>query len=122
MLDEATAFADPENEAAIVEALAALMKGKTVIMVAHRLTTIKDADQILVFDDGSLVESGQHNDLILNKGTYARLWDSYEQAQSWALNQEELSRKDGNINAIPEQRLVSEISAVSDNQLKGEMR
>ncbi|WP_233353335.1 ABC transporter ATP-binding protein [Photobacterium chitinilyticum] len=122
VLDEATAFADPENEAAIVEALAALMKGKTVIMVAHRLTTIKDADQILVFDDGSLVESGQHNDLILNKGTYARLWDSYEQAQSWALNQEELSRKDGNINAIPEQRLVSEISAVSDNQLKGEMR
>jgi len=85
VLDEATAFADPENEAAIITALSALMRGKTVLMVAHRLSTICDADQILVFDRGQLVEQGKHNDLLAQKGTYAQLWNSYQQAQNWAL-------------------------------------
>jgi len=86
LLDEATAFADPENEAAIVAALSHLMRGKTVLMVAHRLATIRDADQILVFERGQLLEAGRHDDLLRNAdGLYARLWGSYRQAQDWAL-------------------------------------
>jgi len=85
VLDEATAFADPENEAAIVTAISELIRGKTVLMVAHRLSTICDADQILVFDRGQLLEQGQHNDLLAQNGIYTRLWHSYQQAQNWAL-------------------------------------
>jgi len=85
VLDEATAFADPENEAAIVAALSELMQGKTVLMVAHRLSTICDADQILVFDQGQLLERGKHQQLLAQQGIYARLWHSYQQAQNWAL-------------------------------------
>jgi ATP-binding cassette subfamily B protein IrtA len=85
VLDEATAFADPENEAALVQALSALMRGKTVIMIAHRLSTVRDADQILVFDRGHLAESGRHETLLQQHGVYARLWAGYEQAQNWSL-------------------------------------
>ncbi|TBU99871.1 ABC transporter ATP-binding protein [Stutzerimonas kirkiae] len=85
VLDEATAFADPENEAALVAALANLVRGKTVLMVAHRLSTIRDADQILVFDRGRLVERGRHDTLVAEEGVYARLWRNYERAQHWAL-------------------------------------
>lgn len=85
VLDEATAFADPENEAALVSALSELMRGKTVVMVAHRLNTICDADQILVFDRGTLAESGDHTKLLERNGVYARLWRSYEQARQWTL-------------------------------------
>lgn len=85
VLDEATAFADPENEAALVAALSILMRGKTVLMVAHRLSTIRDADQILVFDQGRLAERGSHDELAAQGGVYARLWRNYEKAQGWAL-------------------------------------
>jgi len=85
VLDEATAFADPENEAALIEALSVLMRGKTVIMVAHRLSTIRDADQILVFDRARLVEHGRHDALVSAHGVYARLWRNYETAQNWSL-------------------------------------
>jgi len=85
VLDEATAFADPENEAALIAALSHLMRGKTVLMVAHRLSTIRDADQILVFDQGRLIERGQHETLLQQGGPYARLWHHYEQAQHWTL-------------------------------------
>lgn len=85
VLDEATAFADPENEAALIEALANLMQGRTVIIIAHRLTTIKDADQIVVFDQGKVVEKGQHLELVETEGVYARLWRNYEKAQGWSL-------------------------------------
>lgn len=91
VLDEATAFADPENEAALVAALSALMRGKTVLMVAHRLSTIRDADQILVFDRGRLTEKGRHDTLLTVNGLYARLWRSYQEAQSWALKQQQMS-------------------------------
>ncbi|KKO71471.1 ABC transporter ATP-binding protein [Kerstersia gyiorum] len=85
ILDEATAFADPENEAALVTALSHLMRGKTVLMIAHRLSTIRDADQILVFDQGCLAESGRHETLLQQAGVYARLWRGYEAAQNWSL-------------------------------------
>ncbi|UMO90093.1 ABC transporter ATP-binding protein/permease [Pectobacterium sp. PL64] len=85
VLDEPTAFADPENEAALLAALGVLMQGKTVIMVAHRLSTIRDADQIVVFDRGRLSESGRHEALLAAQGRYSALWRHYEQAQNWAL-------------------------------------
>jgi len=85
VLDEATAFADPENEAAIVAALSALMRGKTVLMVTHRLASVRDADQILVFDQGRLIERGQHDELVAQHGVYARLWHNHQRAQSWQL-------------------------------------
>ena len=86
VLDEATAYADAENEAAIVAALAQLMRGKTVLMVAHRLPTIRTADQILVFQQGRLAEQGRHDTLLAQGGLYARLWRNHEQARDWALS------------------------------------
>ena len=85
VLDEATAFADPENEALIVEALANLMHGKTVIIIAHRLATVVDADQIVVLDQGRVVECGRHAELAEANGIYARLWASYQKAQNWGV-------------------------------------
>lgn len=86
VLDEATAFADPENEAALIAALSELMRGKTVLMVAHRLSTVRDADQMLVFDRGRLAEQGRHDALVAMQGVYARLWRNFETAQGWTLD------------------------------------
>lgn len=86
ILDEATAFADPENEEEIIKALANLMKNKTVIVIAHRLSTIKNVEQIIVFDEGKISEIGKHNELLKNQGIYAKLWSDYEKSQSWDLH------------------------------------
>lgn len=85
VLDEATAFADPDNEAAIQEAIGSLTAGKTLIVVAHRLHTIRDAAQILVVDGGRIVERGRHDTLLAENGLYARLWQDYTAAQAVAL-------------------------------------
>jgi ATP-binding cassette subfamily B protein IrtA len=74
VLDEATAFTDPENEAAIQDAIGELVAGRTVIMIAHRLSTVVGADQILVIDDGRVVERGRHSDLLDAGGLYAELY------------------------------------------------
>jgi ATP-binding cassette, subfamily B, bacterial IrtA/YbtP len=89
VLDEATAFADPENEEEIVKALANLTINKTVIMIAHRLSTIKDADQIVVFDQGMIAEVGKHDQLLQNDGIYKKLWNNYEKASQWNLEKGE---------------------------------
>ncbi len=85
ILDEATAFADPENEEELVKALANLTSNKTVIMIAHRLSTIKEVDQIIVFDKGKISEVGKHNELLEKKGIYKKLWENYEKASNWDL-------------------------------------
>lgn len=82
VLDEATAFADPDSEAAIQEALSELGRGRTLIVVAHRLHTIMKADQILVIDKGRILERGRHEDLLAAGGLYARLWEDYAAAQA----------------------------------------
>lgn len=88
VLDEATAFADPENEHLIQKALGRLMAGKTVIMIAHRLSTVTGADQIAVIDGGRVVERGRHEELLAAHGTYARMWERYTQALSWGIGSE----------------------------------
>ncbi|MCR8709201.1 ABC transporter ATP-binding protein [Aliarcobacter butzleri] len=96
VLDEATAFADPENEEEIVKALANLTINKTVIMIAHRLSTIKDSDQIIVFDEGRISEIGKHDELLEKQGIYSKLWSNYEKASSW--NLEKIEDKKGKNN------------------------
>lgn len=88
VLDEATAFADPESEAEIIKAIAHLTQNKTVITIAHRLSTISHVDQILVFDGGKIVERGKHDQLLANEGLYAKLWSNYQAAQDWDLHAE----------------------------------
>ena len=86
VLDEATAFADPENEQLIRKALAHLTQGKTVLMIAHRLTTVQDADSIVVVDNGKIVEQGTHKELLSREKQYHRMWNEYQQSVSWKLS------------------------------------
>ena len=92
VLDEATAFTDPENEALLMQALKALMHGKTVLMIAHRLPTIRDAGQILVFSGGKLVEQGRHDALLAAGGHYAELWRAGEQSRQWQIRRKAKNR------------------------------
>ena len=85
ILDEATAYADPENEVALQAALDRLASGRTVIVIAHRLSTVAGADQTLVLDEGQLVEQGRHDELIAGGGLYARMWDAFSAASEIAL-------------------------------------
>jgi len=85
VLDEATAFADPENEYKIQLALEKLIKGKTVIMVAHRLSTIKNVDCIVVLEKGKMVEKGTHEELLKKEGLYAKMWKDYEASADWKI-------------------------------------
>jgi len=85
ILDEATAFADAENEYLIRKAFDRLLKGKTVIMIAHRLSTVKDADRIHVIEDGSVKESGTHEELIEMDGRYRAMYKEYQSAISWKM-------------------------------------
>ena len=88
VLDEATAFADAENEAAIQKAFSALIKSKTVIMIAHRLTTIKNADEILVIDEGKVKERGNHDTLLKADGLYSQMWKDYQASIVWKVRKE----------------------------------
>jgi ATP-binding cassette subfamily B protein len=83
LLDEATASLDPENELLIQNAISELVKSKTLIVIAHRLSTIAHADQILVIDNGKVIERGKHMELISTNGMYSRMWDKQMQTRGW---------------------------------------
>ena len=89
LLDEATAFADPENEYKIQRAFEHLTRGKTVLMIAHRLPAIQNADEILVLNKGTVVECGTHNDLMAQRGIYANMWKDYQTSIAWNIGKEE---------------------------------
>ena len=88
LLDEATAFADPDNEAKVQAAFAQLAKGKTVIMIAHRLSTVANADCIYVVQDGQIVESGTKDELCAQNGLFARMWQDYQASVQWKVAKE----------------------------------
>ena len=83
ILDEASAFADPENEALVQRAFERLAQGKTVVMIAHRLTTVKNAKRIFVLQEGRLTESGNHEALVAQGGLYAKMWKDYQTSVNW---------------------------------------
>ncbi|KHL94109.1 ABC transporter ATP-binding protein [Paenibacillus sp. IHB B 3415] len=83
LLDEATASLDPENETAVQQAINELVADKTVILIAHRLKTIRNADKIIVLDQGELVEEGTHEELLAHHGLYEKLWDTQQGAEGW---------------------------------------
>lgn len=83
ILDEATALADPENEYLIQKAISEITKDKTVIMIAHRLSSIRNVDKIYVIDNGRIVEEGNHDDLVGSNGLYSRMWDEFNQSIQW---------------------------------------
>lgn len=85
LLDEATASLDPENEVLIQRAIARLVEGKTVIMIAHRLRTVVDADQIIVLENGRLAEQGTHEELMNKKGLYEKLYHIQQESLGWAV-------------------------------------
>ncbi|MCG6190268.1 ABC transporter ATP-binding protein [Maribellus maritimus] len=88
LLDEATAFTDPENEHLIQQALKKLAKGKTVLMIAHRLTSVMNADNILVISEGKIAEQGTHQKLLQKQGIYTNMWNEYQQSVNWTIGKE----------------------------------
>ena len=88
ILDEATAFTDPENEHLIQRAFEKLTIGKTVLMIAHRLTSVTSADNIIVLQEGKIIEQGTHKELVEKQGTYANMWHEYQQSITWTIGKE----------------------------------
>lgn len=88
ILDEATAFADPDNEAKVQAAFTELAKGKTVIMIAHRLSTVAGADRIYVIEDGRIAECGKRDELIIKNGLFAKMWQNYQTSAQWKVAKE----------------------------------
>ncbi len=88
ILDEATAFADPDNETKVQAAFNELAKGRTVIMIAHRLSTVTNADKIFVLSDGEIAESGTFDELTNSNGLFAKMWNDYKQSVQWKVSKE----------------------------------
>ena len=86
LLDEATSSLDPENELDVQHALEALVKGRTVVMIAHKLKTVAGADQILVLDQGKIVERGTHTELLQKDSLYAHLWNVQQETSGWQIH------------------------------------
>jgi ATP-binding cassette subfamily B protein len=85
VLDEATSYSDTENEAEIQAALSSLLEGRTVIVIAHRLSSITESDGIIVIRDGSIVEQGKHHELLEKKGLYSRMWETHRDSSDWEI-------------------------------------
>lgn len=90
LMDEATAFADPDNESKVQAAFANLAQGKTVIMIAHRLSTVRNVDRIYVIRDGRVAEQGTYQDLMAQNGLFRQMWDNYQTAAQWKVAREEV--------------------------------
>ena len=88
ILDEATAFADPDNESRVQAAFSRLSQGKTVIMIAHRLSTIAHVDQIYVLKYGEIVESGTSGELLAREGEFRKMWKNYQTSVQWKVEKE----------------------------------
>ena len=88
VLDEATAFADPENEHQIQKAFETLTRNKTVLMIAHRLSTVQNADNIIVLNEGKIAEQGSHSALLEKNGVYAAMWADYQRSAQWKVRKE----------------------------------
>ena len=84
-MDEATSSVDPENEHELLSAILELTQGKTLISIAHRLTTVQNADQILVIDNGTVVQQGTHSELLTQDGIYQSFWKQRKEATGWTL-------------------------------------
>ncbi len=95
LLDEATAFADPENEHLIQKALKELSRGKTTLMIAHRLTSVRNVDRILVIENGQIAEEGTHEVLISKGGLYKTMWDEYQQSVAWKIGVQNVKEESG---------------------------
>lgn len=122
IFDEATAFADPENEHKIQLAFQELTKNKTVIMIAHRLSSIKNVDEILVLEKGKILEKGNHDQLLKNEGLYAKMWKQYKLGLSWDVGKQ--GKKDDQMNhkdSPDSSTLKDGLSAykIRDNRNKG---
>lgn len=99
LLDEASAFVDPESEEAIQKGLSGFLKNKTVLVVAHRLSSIANADNIIVLDGGVIAESGTHDVLLQRNGVYSRMWDAWQTSRSWDLCASAVVENGGGSNA-----------------------
>jgi len=95
LLDEATAFADPENEHLIQKALKELSRGKTTLMIAHRLTSVQNVDRILVIENGKIAETGTHQELLKKGGIYKTMWDEYQKSVAWKIATKETVNQGG---------------------------
>lgn len=93
LLDEATAFADPENEHLIQKALKNLSRGKTTLMIAHRLTTVQHVDRILVIESGKIMEEGTHAELLITGGIYKAMWEEYQKSVAWKITDKNNTNK-----------------------------
>ncbi len=88
ILDEATAFADPDNESRVQAAFSKLAQGRTIIMIAHRLSTVVNAGRIFVLKDGRITEQGTHKELIAQNGLYSSMWRDYQTSVNWKVEKE----------------------------------
>ena len=94
ILDEATAFTDPENEEKIQASIATLTKGKTLLVIAHRLSTITNADNIVVLNDGRIIDQGTQEELLKSSALYREMWQAHIGAKNWAVSAAEEVRRD----------------------------
>jgi ATP-binding cassette subfamily B protein IrtA len=111
IFDEATAFADPENEYKIQLAFEELTKNKTVIMIAHRLSSIKNVDEILVLEKGKILESGTHDELVKNDGLYAKMWKEYQSGLSWDVGKQTEKVNKNDDNGLPDPGNLQDVSS-----------
>ena len=88
ILDEATAFADPDNEVKVQKAFSSMLDGRTVIMIAHRLSSITNADRIYVLSDGEIRENGTFNELLEKNGLFSQMWNDYQSSVEWKVGKE----------------------------------